>query len=191
MNQVNSMKRGRRRTLKKSHEGFTLIELLVVIAIIALLAAIVLVAVSTGIKRAHGAQRVSDLRQIATALELYKDDHGAYPSTGFSWLSQCAGGGNLPADQVVPGLVPKYMSKFPTDPTMDAANSRGCYYYRSDSNGTDYVLLDYDIAEYSPSDYKVYPSFLGTGQDGGTDPCIFDGTAYFSWKIGTPGAQCW
>lgn len=62
-------------------EGFTLIELLIVVAIIGIFAAL-LMANFIGIRqRARDAQRKSDLRQIQSALELYRSDIGGYPLT--------------------------------------------------------------------------------------------------------------
>lgn len=68
--------------------GFTLIELLVVIVIIGILSAF-LIANFIGIKeRARDAQRKSDLRNIQSALEIYRSDMGTYPSEGsFSCLT--------------------------------------------------------------------------------------------------------
>lgn len=59
-------------------KGFTLIELLVVIAIIGILSSVVLASLSAARMKARDAKRISDLGQIATALELYNDANGAY-----------------------------------------------------------------------------------------------------------------
>ncbi|NCN25789.1 prepilin-type N-terminal cleavage/methylation domain-containing protein, partial [Candidatus Falkowbacteria bacterium] len=61
-------------------QAFTLIELLVVIVIIGVLATLATVAVSSARGRARDAKRVSDLKQISTALEMYYADYFSYPN---------------------------------------------------------------------------------------------------------------
>lgn len=63
----------------KKYSGFTLIELLVVIAIIGLLTTISVIAFSRMRSQARDARRLADVKQIATALEMYYNDNGAYP----------------------------------------------------------------------------------------------------------------
>jgi prepilin-type processing-associated H-X9-DG protein/prepilin-type N-terminal cleavage/methylation domain-containing protein len=61
--------------------AFTLIELLTVIAVIGVLAAILIPAVGKVRERAHQAQCVSNLRQLAVAATMYASDHrGNYPA---------------------------------------------------------------------------------------------------------------
>jgi len=63
----------------KKQTGFTLIELLVVIAIIGLLASVVLLSLNSARAKSRDAKRLADVRQFASALELFFNDNGGYP----------------------------------------------------------------------------------------------------------------
>lgn len=66
--------------MHRQHRGFTLIELLVVIVIIAILAAILFPVFSSARDRGREASCKSNMKQIATALQLYIDNwNGCYP----------------------------------------------------------------------------------------------------------------
>ncbi len=106
---------------KKS--GFTLIELLVVIAIISALATL-LTSNFVGIRqRGRDAQRKSDLRQMQSALELYRADTGTYPIT--SAFPTC--GSTFPTSGTT-----IYMKKIPCDPTTATS-----YVYTATPSGCD------------------------------------------------------
>ncbi|HVY72506.1 MAG TPA: prepilin-type N-terminal cleavage/methylation domain-containing protein [Candidatus Paceibacterota bacterium] len=90
--------------------GFTLIELLVVIAIIGVLASIVLVSLSSARTKALDAARISDVKSLKTAMELYNNDNGGYPTSNGS-----SNGDVLLSDSTLVGkLVPKYMPSMPS-----------------------------------------------------------------------------
>jgi type II secretion system protein G len=104
-------------------KGFTLIELLVVIAIIGLLSTLAVVALSSAREKARDSKRLSDVKQIQTALELYYTDSNAYPvesaitlgATGYACLGT-SGFGAL-------GCTSPYMGKVPADPQSSQSYS--------------------------------------------------------------------
>lgn len=107
--------------------GFTLIELLVAISIIGVLSSFLL-ANFVGIRqRARDGVRKSDLRQIQSALELYRSDQGIYPATLPACGSSLTGGS--------PAVT--YMQKIPCDPSLGAA----VYTYSSPSGNTTYSIF--------------------------------------------------
>lgn len=97
-------------------KGFTLIELLVVIAIIGLLSTLAVIALGSARTKARDAKRLSDLKQVQTALELYYTDKAVYPTaaaaitlgTGSAvCLDNTAGGWAATCTSPYMGLVPK------------------------------------------------------------------------------------
>lgn len=65
--------------MRKSLKAFTLIELLIVVAIIAILAAIAVPNFLEAQTRAKVTRVISDMRVLATGLELYRADESTYP----------------------------------------------------------------------------------------------------------------
>lgn len=97
---------------QSTSHGFTLIELLVVIAIISILSGF-LVSNFAGVRqRGRDARRKSDLRQIQSALEIYRSDNGSYPAALYP--TSCPTSGSLTYNSVT------YMSKIPCDPSTSA-----------------------------------------------------------------------
>lgn len=101
------------------NKGFTLIELLVVIAIIGILSSVVLASLNSARTKARDAKRISDIKQIQLALEMYYDDNSSYPAS------------TTVATLVTPG----YIASIPTDPS-----DSGAYPYDQISSGTSYYL---------------------------------------------------
>ncbi len=94
--------------------GFTFIELVVAIAILAILATIVLPRVMGKVDDAAVAKAKADVRNIVTALDLYKLDNFSYPSTdqGLAALKSKPGGQPEPANWKAGG----YVEQLPKDP---------------------------------------------------------------------------
>lgn len=168
-------------------KGFSLIELMVAVAIIAILASIGMVVYGNVQKSARLAKRIGDLKGIETALELYRSETDKYPIAS-SWRSECANGGSLAPDDIIPGLVPKYVRTFPSDPRMDKINNNSCYMYISKSDGTGYKLIDFQISEFTPADYLGQRGLVDPARDGGSDPCRVDGFDPQAWGFYTYNA---
>ncbi len=66
---------------KQKKRAFTLIELLVVIAIIGILATLAVVALQQARSRARDSKRMADMKQLQTAMELFFNENGRYPTT--------------------------------------------------------------------------------------------------------------
>jgi general secretion pathway protein G len=75
----------------KNNKGFTLIELLVVIAIIAILSTVVMAGLNSARAKGRDAKRLSDVKALQSALELFGDSCQGYP--------------NLPAGNISGGVV--------------------------------------------------------------------------------------
>lgn len=91
----------------KNKKGFTLIELLVVIAIIGLLSTLSILALNSARARARDAKRISDIKQVQTALEMYYNDNAQYPATADVTFD---GASSLATNSII------YMAKLPAAP---------------------------------------------------------------------------
>jgi prepilin-type N-terminal cleavage/methylation domain-containing protein len=106
---------------KNNQKGFTLIELLVVIAIIGLLASVILLALNGARAKARDATRLSDMTEMATAMELYYNNNGTtggsngYPTAVSGTFDNPPG--NATYTNLKNALVPNEMAVLPTSPT--------------------------------------------------------------------------
>lgn len=158
---------------KKINAGFTLIELLVVVAIISLLSSIVLASLNTARAKARDAYRKQELKQIETALELYYNNHGNYPSTGAtdannggtystqgsSWLSFLVSDGNMSS-------APKDPINVDTGPWCWSGNTGKNTILVYNSDGTHYVLCAWmeNTSDSSTLQYRDVPNPWVPGQ---------------------------
>jgi prepilin-type N-terminal cleavage/methylation domain-containing protein len=132
--------------MKRHNHGFTLVELLVVISIIGLLASIVLVSVNSARSKARDSRRISDIRQLMIALELYYDSNGHYPisgtcgavNPGVNWCNsvQTLSGSHWIRDNAVTNVLDPFITNEPLDPRQGTtANwqplNGGTYFYYS------------------------------------------------------------
>ncbi len=117
-----------KRYISSAKCGFTLIELLTVVAIIGILTSIVMTGLSSARQKARDSRRITDIKTIQLALEMYYNDYLQYPKV------------NMYADTL---FRPYFSSsKIPTDPNSSVActdgSELGCYKYSAQNsvNGT-------------------------------------------------------
>jgi prepilin-type N-terminal cleavage/methylation domain-containing protein len=140
--------------MKKISAGFTLVEIIVVVSIVAILSAIIYANFSQGSAQSRDAKRKSDLRNLQTAIELYKTENGRYPAgcngvniwSGHSGSHACAAG-----SQYIVDLAPKYIKTLPRDPKLNGVESG--YMYLTNANGTVYKLVAWKTVESETLNY--------------------------------------
>lgn len=164
---------------KTLNKGFTIVELLIVIVVIAILAAISIVAYNGIQSRARDNTRLSDIKAIQKALELYKVDNGTYPQTDITDYSGTCGYGadgysytypvnNTWMKKLVDG---KYLASVPRPPSNSCASFYQYLYIPSP--GTSYNC---------PSRTKGYYVLIVGGADGSTFPSDASSTASTAWR---------
>lgn len=139
----------------KKVAGFTLIEVIVVVSIVAILASVISINFNEGSAQSRDAKRQGDLRNVQSAIELYKQKEGRYPAgcrPAGQWSGQsgtayaCASG-----NQYIIGLAPEYIPTLPTDPKLNGDNSG--YVYATNADGTVYKLMVKGTVETEVVDY--------------------------------------
>lgn len=122
--------------MKTNSQGFTLIELLVVIAIIGILATMSVVALNSAREKARDSRRLSDVKNIQTALEMYYSNESQYPtSTNVINISQ---------NSTFQTKVDDFMSDVPANPTPHGDGDcpdNATYQYITDNEGSTYTLM--------------------------------------------------
>lgn len=195
--------------IQNSQSGFTLIELLVVVSILGFMASVLLVNMSDARKKSRDTVRKQTMKQLQTALELFYEDNGRYPTSTTGAITDYhasenivwVGAGAAPTwvynepDNYIPGLAPKYIRSLPRDPFSTkitrCTDWRATYMYRSD--GKDYKLLSWCSGEISYSDRDTfndpardnYPLSTCSGGTANT-------SAIYSWAIwSSENSRCW
>lgn len=144
-------------------KGFTLIELLVVIVIIGILATLATVALSSARSKARDARRVSDVKQIQTALELYYNDATGYPTTSGAATAFRAG---MPLEYGTTTYMAKVPSNaLPADGT--ACVGLNTYTYSGISVGANGLYSSYTLSYCLGGTTGSLTAGLGTASPGG------------------------
>lgn len=171
--------------------GFTLIELLVVMTIIGIMASVVVTSMQNVRVKARDTTRVTQLKGLESALNIYHTDTKSYPPT-FSgttplipnteiWF-ECFGGHKL---DYIPLIGPLYKITLPSDPKLDCTGVTYSWTYAS--NGTDFKLITHP-----ENRNPAFQKFVDPATDGGPNNCIVDGPQlHIHYGIWSPGAACW
>lgn len=107
-------------------KAFSLVEMITVLVIIGLIAAIVSVSATSFRQKSRDVERLSDVKEMQSALELYRLNEGSYPS-GLNF------GGALNGSTSSSTV---YMANVPNNPTITNTNAcSGDYSYSLDNKG--------------------------------------------------------
>lgn len=155
---------------KTNQKGFTLIELLVVIAIIGLLSTLAVVSLNSARGKARNARRMSDLKQISTAMELMQSDEDVYPTNIGASIAAPTGLGAACGEAFVIA-----------EADVDAAREVMCFGSGIGiTDGTDVFLANIPT---DPSTDEYY--YEGTGDTYCISALLEDNTTYFVCSNGS------
>ncbi|MNR00329.1 Type II secretion system protein G precursor [compost metagenome] len=142
-------------------QGFTIVELLIVIVIIGILAAITIVAFNGTQARARDSARISKIKSISKAIDLYFVDNGRYPPIldGLGRESTCGSQtdnwGHCDRNKTLADMLAPYLA---IDPTSLSDATQGNYWYWYTSQDSD---------NYQTYGMMVYLEGSGGQNDGG------------------------
>ena len=115
---------------------------MVVISIIAILSSILYANFGNARGSGRDAKRQSDVRNLQTAIELYKKEFGRYPVAG------CVSAGSIASESscttYIVGLAPAFISALPRDPQIGTAAG---YSYVTNAPGTVFKVMAINTVE--------------------------------------------
>lgn len=130
------------KNIKRTQSGFTLIEILVVIGMIALLATIVIIAInpSRQFAQSRNSQRTSNVNSILNAIgQNIADNKGSLNCSSATITASATVISDTSTVDLMPCLVPTYISSVLVDPSAGTGNStttyNSAYYVSKDATG--------------------------------------------------------
>ena len=124
--------------------GFTLIEILVAIAIIGILSMVIFASINQVRANARDKERLSNLKQMQAAIEIYGNANGRYPAAGCGRVTSWTGkGSSFGSCTVYIDGIEDLMSPLPIDTTTTVNG----YLYRTNTSGTAYKLMSFNVLE--------------------------------------------
>ena len=150
--------------------GFTIVELLIVIVVIAILAAITIVAYNGIQANARDSARISKVKAISKAIELYYVNNDRYPpihdgvGAETTCGSQTENWGHCDRNKQLADMLAPYMT---IDPTSLSSATQGNYFYHYTSQSGDshqsYGLMVYLEGNGGASDGGYYSNAYEVG----------------------------
>ncbi len=162
----------------RAKRGFTLIELLVVIAIIGILATLAVLSLGDARVQARDARRAHDLRQLQTAVELYKATNVSAPQVSSSEVTNWSTLQSALQSYLAAGL--------PTDPV-------GTNPYLYCASGERYIFtgkLEDETSSILSGSLKGTLESLGYFVSSGTPNCIASNGSLTNVACGSDGWLC-
>lgn len=175
----------------RASKGFTLIEVLVVVAIISILTAILVANYNEARKNSRDKVRMSDLKSLQLAVELYKAQYGQYPAQGCGTAgTQFAGPGPMTVtwasscEEYISGLAPQFVPSLPKDPSQENVSNTG-YFYATDATRQSYKIMaalsvESKLITAFSDEFSRFPRDCGFG---GPQPTVY--------AVYSAGAECW
>lgn len=171
---------------KNNKKGFTLIELLVVIVIVALIVSLAVLSLGKSRASVRDAKRLSDVKKVQTALEVFRVENGHYPdASSIIETGSIAVGGKI------------YLAEFPKAPEKpdggcSAYDNQYIYSNLGENNGS-YTLsfcLGDNTDNFSAGSYNITPSGIFKKEKIYCEETIedYDRNVYNTVIIGD---QCW
>lgn len=164
-------------TNKIPYKGFTLIELMIAVLVVSIVASVGFVTYSNAQMAARDAKRKSDLRSIASALELYHAKNGRYPcietapfkslGDGSYWITDI--GFSTCGANTIEALDADYINPMPHDPKNHTA---GLNFVNAVRRGYMYSTPDYGSSPSCPAKGQYFVLYTRLDNVNDPDSCM-------------------
>ena len=186
--------------MKTNSSGYSLVEVLITVAIIVFVSVIVYFNINEATAESRDAERRGELRNMQSAIELYKQKNGRYPegcNGPNAWSGEAGTVYACPiGDEYAIGLAPGFIRALPKDPKLNGNDSG--YVYTTDVEGNVYKFMamntvETDVVNHSPTDthefYRCGRTVLDSRNECAVVPSSATGNFAYNTNGSTPG-QC-
>lgn len=179
----------------KKQYGFTLVEVLIATAIIGILASVMTLNFLEAREVARDKIRMSSLKDLQVAINLYKAQNGRYPEAGCGagngvWAGPGPQEGtNVNCDEYIVGLVPNYISELPRDPNQENDLGKGFMYVTNTSGSVYKVMVHASVEKLFVSSYA--DEFARCPASNGSGHCGPAGPQNYVYAVYSKGVEWW